>query len=53
MFELTPEQVREHHLPCLREYPAQHDLMAKDTALVSSPGLAGAKTLFPDLPEAA
>ncbi|ENE1252685.1 hypothetical protein ABM187_002887 [Stenotrophomonas maltophilia] len=49
MSDLTPEQVREHHLSRIREYAVQHDLAGEDIALIFNAGLAAARTLRPDL----
>ncbi|WP_164087192.1 hypothetical protein [Stenotrophomonas maltophilia] len=49
MLELTPEQVREHHLSRIRDYAVQHDLAGEDIALIFNAGLAAARSLRPDL----
>lgn len=49
MCDLTPEQVREHHLSRIREYAVQHDLAGEDIALIFNAGLAAARSLRPDL----
>ncbi|MBH1477350.1 MULTISPECIES: hypothetical protein [Bacillati] len=51
MLELTPEQVREHHLSRIRDYAVQHDLADEDIALIFNAGLAAARSLRPDLVE--
>jgi len=47
--ELTPEQVREHHLSRIREYAAEHDLAGEHIALIFEAGMAAASQLRPDL----
>ncbi len=49
MCDLTPEQVREHHLARIREYAVQHDLTGEDIALIFNAGLAAAGALRPEL----
>ena len=49
MSEMTPEQVREHHLSRIRAYAVDHDLDGEDIALVFNAGLAAARSLRPDL----
>lgn len=49
MSELTPEQVREHHLSRIRDYAAQNGLSGEDIALIFNAGLAAARSLRPDL----
>ncbi len=49
MSELTPEQVREHHLSRIRAYAAEHNLDGEDIALIFNAGLAAARSLRPDL----
>jgi len=49
MSELTPEQVREHHLSRIRDYAVEHGVTGEDIALIFSAGLAAARSLRPDL----
>lgn len=49
MSELTPEQVREHHLSRIRAYAVEHDLDGEDIALIFNAGLAAARRLRPEL----
>ncbi len=49
MSELTPEQVREHHLSRIRDYAVQHNISGEHIALIFNAGLAAARTLRPEL----
>ena len=49
MSDLTPEQVREHHLSRIRDYAADHNLSGEDIALIFNAGLAAARSLRPGL----
>lgn len=49
MLELTPEQVREHHLARIRAYAMEHDLDGEHIALIFNAGLAAARSLRPEL----
>lgn len=49
MLELTPEQVREHHLARIRAYAVEHDLDGEHIALIFNAGLAAARALRPDV----
>jgi hypothetical protein len=47
--ELTPDQVREHHLSRIKDYALQHGISGEDIALIFNAGLAAARSLRPDL----
>jgi hypothetical protein len=49
MSELTPEQVREHHLSRIRAYAVEHDLSGEHIALIFQAGIAAASQLRPEL----